>query len=74
MGKEIIEAGLLKQGGAATEKLKKTISELKTRQNAYDQEVAQLMEKDLKQLAVVETDKPDPEGLKRWRFELSPFR
>jgi uncharacterized protein (DUF342 family) len=139
---EKVEAGLLKQGGAAAEKLQKTISELKTRQEAYDQDVARLMEEDesidreimateksitesattiqalnarldaiseaqksntgvamvkvggnlfsgtkvtgphsalvvqedLKRLSVVETDKPDHEGVKRWRFELNPFR
>ncbi|BBO68806.1 hypothetical protein DSCA_27360 [Desulfosarcina alkanivorans] len=139
---EKIEAGLLKQGSAAAEKLQKTISELKTRQDAYDLEVAQLMEADetidqeikttekaitesaatlqelntrlgtiteaqktsvglaavkiggnlfsgtritgphstmvvqenLKRLSVVETDKPDHEGVKRWRFEINPFR
>jgi septal ring factor EnvC (AmiA/AmiB activator) len=43
---EKVEAGLLKQGGAAAEKLQKTISELKARQDAYDHDVAQLMEED----------------------------
>ena len=139
---EKVEAGLLKQGGAAAEKLQKTISELKARQDAYDHDVAQLMEEDesidqeiaatekaitenattiqelnarlvaiteaqktnigvavvkvggnlfsgttitgphsalvlqenLKRLSVVETDQPDHEGVKRWRFELTPFR
>lgn len=139
---EKVEAGLLKQGGAAAEKLQMTITELKARQDAYDHDVAQLMEEDesigkeiaatetaitesatkiqelntrldtitenqkmnqgvamvkiggnvfsgtkitgphsamvlqedLKRLSIVETDKPDHEGLKRWRFELNPFR
>ncbi len=43
---EKIEAGLLKQGGGAAEKLQKTITELKAKQDAYDHDVAQLMEKD----------------------------
>ena len=139
---EKVEAGLLKQGGAAAEKLQMTITELKARQDAYDHDVAQLMEEDesigkeiaatetaitesatkiqelnarldtitenqkmnhgvamvkiggnvfsgttitgphsamvlqedLKRLSIVETDKPDHDGLKRWRFELTPFR
>ena len=139
---EKIEAGLLKQGGAAAEKLKHTTSELKAQQDAYDQDVARLMEEDetisreiaatqlaitesaktiqeynarldslteaqktdhglavvniggtlfsgtkisgphsalviqedLKRLSIVETDKPDHAGVRRWRFELSSFR
>ena len=139
---EKVEAGLLNQGGPAAEKLQKNIIELKARQDAYDQDVAELMEEDesisqeisatekaitesagkiqelnqrlemiteaqkadqglavvkiggnvyngtqfigphstlvlqedLKRLSVVETDKPDHDGNKRWRFELSPFR
>jgi septal ring factor EnvC (AmiA/AmiB activator) len=43
---EKVEAGLLKQGGAAAEKLQKTMVELKAKQDAYDQDVAQLMEED----------------------------
>jgi len=139
---EKVDAGLLKQGNAAAEKLQQTILELKAKQEAYDQEVAQLMEQDdavsqeiagtetkiveskerieelntrldeiaearktdqgiaavkvggnvysgtkftgphsvlvlqedLKRLSIFETDKPDHEGVKRWRFELAPFR
>ena len=139
---EKVEAGLLKQETVAAEKLQKTILELKARQDAYDQDVARLMEEDesvsqeitatetaiaesaetlnqlnerleqltnarktnngvavvkiggnvysgtkitgphsalvlqedLKRLSVIETDKPDHEGSKRWRFELSSFR
>ncbi|MCB2144881.1 MAG: FapA family protein [Deltaproteobacteria bacterium] len=139
---EKVEAGLLKQGDAAAEKLQMTITELKAKQDAYDHDVAQLMEEDesivqeiaatetaitesatkiqelntrletitdtqktnhgvamvkiggnvfsgtkitgphssmvlqedLKRLSMVETDKPDHDGLKRWRFELTPFR
>ncbi|MBC2713046.1 MAG: hypothetical protein HGJ94_19265 [Desulfosarcina sp.] len=139
---EKVEAGLLKQDGTSTEKLQKTIMELNAKQDAYDQDVAQLMEEDesisqeivatetaitdsattiqelnarldviteaqkmnngvavvkiggnvfsgtkltgphsalvlqerLKRLSIVETDKPDREGVKRWRFELNPFR
>ncbi|MFO7713261.1 flagellar assembly protein A [Desulfosarcina sp.] len=139
---EKVEAGLLKKDNAAAEKLQKTIVELKAKQDAYDQDVAQLMEadesisqeiaatetaiaetvqtinaldarlneineaqktshgvavvkiggniiagtkvsgphcalvlqEDLKRLSLMETDKPDHEGLKRWRFELNPFR
>jgi hypothetical protein len=139
---EKVEAGLLKQDDAAAEKLQLTIMELKAKQDAYDHDVAQLMEEDesigkeiaatetaitesatkiqelntrldtitetqkmnqgvamvkiggnvfsgtkitgphcsmvlqedLKRLSIVETDKPDHEGLKRWRFELNPFR
>jgi len=139
---EKVDAGLLKQGNAAAEKLQQTILELKAKQEAYDQEVAGLMEQDdavsqkiadtearineskerleelnnrldaiaetkktdrgiaavkvggnvysgtkftgphcslllqenLKRLSIVETDKPDHEGIKRWRFELAPFR
>ena len=139
---EKVEAGLLKQGGAAGEKLQLTITELKAKQDAYDQDVAELMDEDesisqeiattetsikesattiqelnerldliaeaqkenhgvavikiggniysgttftgphaalvlqedLKRLSIVETDKPDHDGVKRWRFELNPFR
>ena len=139
---EKVDAGLLKQGNAAAEKLQQTILELKAKQEAYDQEVNGLMEQDdavsqeiaateskiveskerteelnarldtiaearktdqgvaavkiggnvysgtkftgphsmlvlqedLKRLSIVETDKPDHEGAKRWRFELAPFR
>ncbi len=139
---EKVEAGLLKQETVAAEKLQKTILELKARQDAYDQDVARLMEEDesisqeiaaaetkmaesaealkglnthleeivdarktnngvavvkiggnvysgtkitgphsalvlqedLKRLSIIETDKPDHEGLKRWRFELSGYR
>jgi septal ring factor EnvC (AmiA/AmiB activator) len=139
---EKVEAGLLKQETVAAEKLQKTILELKARQDAYDQDVARLMEEDesvsqeiaatetaiaqsaealdqlnerleelsnarktnngvavvkiggnvfsgtkitgphsalvlqedLKRLSIIETDKPDHEGSKRWRFELSTFR
>jgi hypothetical protein len=131
------------KGGPAAAKLEKTISELKARQDAYDQDVARLMDEDesinqeiaenqkaitenaataslrfnerletiteikktnhrhrrrqswrkslfgdqitgphsifklqenLKRLSIVETDKPDHDGVKRWRFELAPFR
>ncbi|MGD9309664.1 MAG: FapA family protein [Desulfosarcina sp.] len=139
---EKVEAALLKQGGAAAEKLKKTIIDLKAKQDAYDQDVVQLMDEDesisqeiantetairesastvkelnvrldgitaakkantgvatiriagkiypgtsvtgphstlilqeaLKGLSIVETDKPDHDGVKRWRFEINPFR
>ncbi len=139
---EKVEAGLLQQGGAAGEKLQLTITELKAKQDAYDQDVARLMaedesisqeisvtetslresaealkelnqrleeisdaqkedlglasvkiggnvysgtsftgphtvlvlQEDLKRLSIVETDKPDHDGLKRWRFELNPYR
>ena len=139
---EKVEAGLLKQETVAAEKLRKTILELKARQDAYDQDVAVLMEEDesvsqeiaatetaiaenaetldqlnnrleelsnerktsngvavvkiggnvfsgtkitgphsalvlqedLKRLSIIETDKPDHEGSKRWRFELSAYR
>ena len=33
-----------------------------------------VLQEDLKRLSIVETDKPDHEGMKRWRFELGPFR
>lgn len=33
-----------------------------------------LIEEDLKRLSIIETDKPDHDGAKRWRFELVPFR
>jgi septal ring factor EnvC (AmiA/AmiB activator) len=139
---EKVEAGLLHQGGTADEKLQLTISELKAKQDAYDQDVARLMAEDesisqeisvtetslhesaealkelnrhleeigdaqkedlgvasvriggnvysgtsftgphallvlqenLKRLSIVETDKPDHNGLKRWHFELNPYR
>jgi uncharacterized protein (DUF342 family) len=137
-----VEAGQLKQGDAAAEKLQKTITELKAQQDAYDHDVLQLMDEDesidqeiaatetaitetatklqelnarmemvieaqktscglavvkiggnvfsgttitgphsqlilrenLKRLSIVETDKPDNDGVKRWRFDLNPFR
>lgn len=139
---EKVEAGLLKHETVAAEKLQTTLLELKARQDAYDQDVARLMEEDesisqeiaasetaiaesaetlkqlntrleeitdarktnsgvavvkiggnvysgtkvtgphsalvlqedLKRLSIIETDKPDHEGSKRWRFELSAFR
>jgi uncharacterized protein (DUF342 family) len=139
---EKVEAGMLRQGGPAAAKLEKTIAELKARQDAYDQDVARLMDEDeainqeiaetqkaisdgaarivtvqerletiseikktnlgiavvkiggtvfagtqitgphsifklqedMKRLSIVETDKPDHDGNKRWRFELAPFR
>lgn len=139
---EKVEAGLLQRGGAASEKLQLTITELKAKQDAYDQDVARLMaedesisqeisvtetslresaealkelnqrleeisdaqkedlgvasvkiggnvysgtsftgphavlvlQEDLKRLSIVETDTPDHNGLKRWRFELNPYR
>jgi len=139
---EKVEAGLLAKGGAAAEKLQKTILELKAKQDAYDHDVTELMEEDetlvkeigatekeltesavkikefnarleeiteeqkegrglasvkiggkvyagteftgphsvlvlqedLMRLTVAETDKPDHEGIKRWRFDLNPFR
>ena len=139
---EKVEAGLLNQGGLAAEKLQKKIIELKAKQDAYDEDVAGLMEaddaisqeidatetqikesavriqelnerleviaeakktdrgvavikvggniyagtkctgphsvmvlqEDLKRLSIVETDKPDHDGVKRWRFDLNPFR
>lgn len=43
---EKVEAGLLKQNGAAAEKLQMTIAELKAKQDAYDHDVARLMEED----------------------------
>ena len=33
-----------------------------------------VLKEDLKRLSIVETNKPDHEGVKRWRFELNPFR
>ena len=33
-----------------------------------------LIEEDLKRLSIIETDKADHDGVKRWRFELAPFR
>lgn len=33
-----------------------------------------ILQDDLKRLSIVETDRPDHEGVKRWRFELDPFR
>jgi hypothetical protein len=35
---------------------------------------ALVLQEDLKRLSIVETDNPDREGVKRWRFELNPFR
>ncbi len=139
---EKIDAGLLKPGDPAAEKLQLTLAELKAQQDSYDQDVGRLMEEDeslslevsateksiaehaetiqamnerldliteaqktdkgvavvkiggnvfsgtkvtgphcalvlkedLKRLSIAETDKPDHEGVKRWRFELNPFR
>lgn len=139
---EKAESGQLRPDDAAAEKLQKAITEMKARQDAYDQDVARLMEEDesidreiaaaerdltenatkiqelnarmdlitksqkmdsgvamvkiggnvfsgtkingphsslvlqedLKRVSIVETDKPDHEGVKRWRFELNPFR
>ncbi len=139
---EKVEAGLLNQGGAAAEKLQKTMLELKAKQDAYDQDVARLMDEDesigkeivatetaitesakniqeltarletiteaqksdggvpmvkiggnvcsgtqitgprstmvlqedLTKLSIIETDKPDHSGTKRWHFEINPFR
>jgi len=140
--KERLDAGLMKTEGVSAEDLQKTIQELKARENAYDLDVARLMEadesvcgeiaaanaaisentasikaltmqldtlnetqkmspgkamvriggnvfsgttfsgphstlvlqEDFKRTTIVETDKPDPAGVKRWRFELAPFR
>jgi hypothetical protein len=137
-----VDTDLPNQGDVAAEKLQQRLLELKAKQDAYDQEVAGLMEQDdavsqeiadsearigeskerleelnsrldaiaetrktdrgiaavkiggnvysgtkftgphsapvlqenLKRLSIVETDKPDHEGAKRWRFELAPFR
>ena len=33
-----------------------------------------LIEEDLKRISIIETDKPGHDGVKRWRFELAPFR
>jgi uncharacterized protein (DUF342 family) len=33
-----------------------------------------IVEGDLKHLSIIETNKPDHDGVKRWRFELAPFR
>jgi uncharacterized protein (DUF342 family) len=33
-----------------------------------------VLQENFKRLSIVETDKPDPEGVKRWRFEMTPFR
>ena len=55
---EKVDAGLLKQGGAAAEKLQKTMLELKAQQDAYDQDVARLMDEDEsidKEIAATET-------------------
>ena len=139
---EKVEAGILKQEGPQAEKLQKTIDELKLKRDAYDADVAKLMEEDesisqeiedlekaaeenattldglkteldelkekqkedsglavvkvggnifsgniiigphskielqenLKRLSIVETDQPDHDGVKRWRFELAPYR
>jgi hypothetical protein len=35
---------------------------------------ALVLQENLKRLSIIETDKPDHEGSKRWRFELSTFR
>lgn len=137
-----LESGILKQEGADEAKLHMIMAELQARQDAYDHDVAQLMEEDeaitrelaatekatpenaaaieqlgqqldaitetlkqndglatvkiggnvfsgtkitgpnsflvlhedLKRLSIMETDKPDHGGVKRWRFELNPFR
>lgn len=139
---EKIDAGLLKQDGSAAIKLQRTIADLKADQDAYDQDVAQLMETDEsiareisvtetaiikgyqkirklsarletltadrktnrglavvkiggnlfaenritgphssllinenhQRLTIAETNEPDHDGVKRWRFELNPFR
>jgi hypothetical protein len=33
-----------------------------------------VLQEDFKRTSIVETDKPDSAGVKRWRFELAPFR
>jgi prefoldin subunit 5 len=33
-----------------------------------------VLQEDLKKLSIIETDKPDHSGAKRWHFELNPFR
>lgn len=139
---EKVEAGLLKKEEPEAEKLQKTIDELKLKQDAYDADVAKLMEEDesicqqiadlektatgngqtletlktqldelktrqkedcgvaivkvggnifsgntiigphsqielqedLKRVSIVETDESDHDGVKRWRFELAPYR
>ena len=139
---EKIEAGLMKATGAEAQKVQQTLLELKARQDAYDQDVAGLMEEDesiseqiaktqtaiaegaqtleqltrhleelneakktdlgravvkiggnvysgtkingphstlvvqenLQRLTISETDKPDHDGVKRWRFEMNPYR
>jgi uncharacterized protein len=139
---EKVEAGLLKKEGAEAEKLQKTIDDLKLKQQAYDEDVAALMEEDetvvqalaalqkaaaenkevleglktnledlmeqkkmnrgmatvkiggniysgniitgpnskmsiqedLQRLSIAETDKADHDGVKRWRFEMGPYR
>jgi uncharacterized protein len=139
---EKIEAGLLKKVGSEAEKLQKTIDELKIKQEAYDSDIAKLMEEDesisqqiatseksaaenaktleelkthldqitenqkmdrgitivkvggniysgnaitgphckmvlqedLQRVSIAETDQPDHDGVKRWRFELNPYR
>ncbi len=43
---EKVEAGMLKQGGAAAEKLQHNIEELTNKQDGYDLDVARLMEED----------------------------
>ena len=56
---EKVEAVLRNQGDIAAEKLQKTISELKAKQDAFDQDVARLMEADdtiSQQIAATETD------------------
>lgn len=35
---------------------------------------AWVLQENFKRLSIVETDKPDHEGARRWRFELAPFR
>ena len=136
------ETAFLKKIGPEAEKLQKTIDELKIKQEAYDLDIAKLMEEDesisqqiaaseksaventeaikqlkthldeltesqkidrgvaivkvggniyagnvitgphskmvlqedLKRLSIGETDKPDHDGVKHWRFELNPYR
>ncbi len=139
---EKIDAGLLAHDDDTTRRLQQTLIELKAKQDAYDLDVAQLMEEDdalgkeiasteeairegatslralderlktvaetqknsgglsvvraggnlmagtkitgphsclvvqenIKRLSVTETDAPDRDGSKRWRFELTPYR
>jgi hypothetical protein len=35
---------------------------------------ALVLQEDRNRLSIVETDQPDHDGVKRWRFELNPFR